>query len=240
MRRQRIVRAGLAFLASFILGSAFLPGPMQALAPRWNGLDEIAPGVFLDEIDRAAGLRAELVAAQARVADFFEAPVPRARVILCATDACAGRFLGDPRPSGRTYGAHLVVVAPDGLTPTVLAHELAHVALHSKMSLGDLLSPRFPNWFDEGLASWIAGDDRLIAPDPAARVRVLEARHFTDWGGVMDDLGWQAGYGAAMALIEDMVAAGGVEGLRLLIERVAAGADFDAERAALLAAASAG
>lgn len=129
-------------------------------------------------------------------------------------------------------------MAPEGLTPLVLTHELAHVALHAKMSLKDLVSPRFPTWFDEGLASWIAGDDRLIAPDSAARARLLQAQRFTDWGGVMDDLGWQAGYGAAMALVEDMVAAGGADGLRSLIERVAEGADFETERAALLAAVS--
>jgi len=235
LRPDRIIRAGLAFLASFALGAALLPGPLQALAPRWNGLAEIVAGVFLDDPARAETARADLAEARARVAGFFGEPVPHARVILCATDACADRFMGYPRPAGRAYGAHLVVLAPEGLTPTVMTHEFAHVALHARMSFADLVSPRFPVWFDEGLASWISGDDRLIPPDAAARARVLEARHFSDWSGVMDDLGWQAGYGAAMALVDDMSAAGGAEALRAFIGRVAEGADFDDERERLLA-----
>lgn len=82
MRRRRIIRAGLAFLASFIVGAALLPGPMQALAPRWNGLAEIAPGVFLDDLEKAAALRADLVEAEARVAAFFGEPQPHARTIF--------------------------------------------------------------------------------------------------------------------------------------------------------------
>ena len=234
MIRHRLVRAALAFLVSFAAGAAVLPGPLQALAPRWNGLEEIAPGVFLDDPSRAAEIRAQLADAEAAVRETLDAPLPRARMILCATETCAARFMGKHRPSGRTYGAHLVLVGPNGLNPVVLTHELAHVALHARMSLGDVVSPRFPTWFDEGLASWVARDHRLTPPDAKARARVLQAEHFTDWGEVMDDLGWRRGYGAALALVEEMVAAGGAAGLRGLIERVADGADFETERRRLL------
>ena len=67
-----------------------------------------------------------------------------------------GRF--PPWSAGLAYpSARTVVVRSRGSNAlTVLRHELAHLALH------DAVQSRLPLWFDEGYASWAAGEfDRL-------------------------------------------------------------------------------
>jgi hypothetical protein len=67
-----------------------------------------------------------------------------------------GRF--PPWSAGLAYpSARTVVVRSRGSNAlTVLRHELAHLALH------DAVHSRLPLWFDEGYASWAAGEfDRL-------------------------------------------------------------------------------
>lgn len=67
-----------------------------------------------------------------------------------------GRF--PPWSAGLAYpSARTIVVRARGSNAfTVLRHELAHLALH------DAVRPRLPLWFDEGYASWAAGEfDRL-------------------------------------------------------------------------------
>lgn len=208
-------------------------GPLQAFRPAANGLSETAPGVFIDDPARARAMLAALTAAEAQVAAFFGAAPERPRLVFCTRAACAAR-LGVGKRSAVTYGDRLVVLAPKGLTPMIMAHELSHVVLHRHFGLRDLAAPRFPAWFDEGLASLVSVDTRLVSGDAAARARVYAARRFGQWGGVVTELGWREAYGAAKSLVEEMQAADGRGSLLALIDRVAAGADFEAERRHLL------
>lgn len=52
------------------------------------------------------------------------------------------------------FGAHsYVVISPNGLNIDVVAHELTHSELHSRIHKGKLLNKkRIPVWFDEGVA----------------------------------------------------------------------------------------
>lgn len=61
---------------------------------------------------------------------------------------------------GLAYGKALVLIgalAWQNANPeTIITHELLHAELHKSLTLRDISVPRFPMWFDEGLASWIA------------------------------------------------------------------------------------
>ncbi|HHC29600.1 MAG TPA: hypothetical protein ENK80_03415 [Rhodobacterales bacterium] len=217
------------------VAAAALPGPQQAYLPGLNGYTQIAPHIYTDEPAQSEVLISTLAQAQARVRAFYQEDLPPVRMLLCTTPRCKARSLGAGPVKGRTYNSTLVIVGPKGLNPMILSHELSHVVLHGKEGPMGLWWGVFPAWFDEGLASLVSQDDRLDAGDVAARARMLETRRFSDWGAAVQALGWRGAYGAAMALVEEMVAVDGVEGLRALIDRVSAGADFDAERAALLA-----
>lgn len=109
--------------------------------------------------------------------------------------------------------------------PRVLRHELAHVALQRWM--GDA---RVPRWFHEGYSRWAAGE---LDFEAAWQLRLAFAL-----GDVppLDSLGleWPGGrldariaYLLSASAIDYLVAEGGVEGLRRMLERWRASGDLD-------------
>ena len=68
----------------------------------------------------------------------------------------------------------IVRIAPRGLSPTVLTHELAHTETHARLGFIGQLSRRMPTWFDEGLSVVISNDPRYLGPGsgPARCLRV--------------------------------------------------------------------
>ena len=135
--------------------SAFLAG----LCPTCAGFHEIAPRTYVEVRDpkRASTLLQRLEIAQARVEGHFgsfERPV----MLFCYTPTC-NKLLGDLRSRAMAYGAHLIYFGPDGQQTEILAHELAHIALHQDIGLRQL--GRFPAWVDEGIATYVSRDPRF-------------------------------------------------------------------------------
>ena len=215
-------------LVAGVTAAVVVPGPQRAFFPGTFGLTEIAPNVWTDAPERAEVLSAMVIAAEATSAQAFSSPARRPRTVLCATQNCRAAF-GIP---GRaiTLADLAIVVAPDGLNPRTLLHERIHVELHALMGPLDAISPRFPSWFNEGLATHLSGT-------PAVR-RPSNARD-ADWIRVAGTpLAWRQMrkehqpaeyYAAAARLVEEIDRLGGREGLIALIERVTSGADFGAE-----------
>ena len=94
----------------------------------------------------------------------------------------------------------------------------------------DALWPRYPSWFNEGLATYLSGTPAVRGP-----ARVTEAQWIT---AAKTPLGWRRAkrgrtaaqyYGAARRMVEGLEAEIGRDGLRRLVDAVAAGADFGAE-----------
>ena len=223
-----VLRAGsLAALVFAGLAWAEVPGPHRALTPELAGMVQVAPRLHVDAPGEAARVQALIAAAERRTAAFF-GPLQADPVwVVCTTRACAEALA--LRANGMTYAAHLIVIGPRGVNPIVLTHERIHAELHRHVGLRDVFGPRFPAWFDEGLAAHLSGDARLFQPDdPRAADWIREARDWFSWRRLREGRDWRASYGAAARLVAEIEDRIGADGLRALIDEVDAGADFDA------------
>lgn len=226
--RRLLFRLLLLALAAAVVAAVVIPGPQRAFFPATFGLTKIAPQVWTDSPARSEELISLVETAEIRVAGFFPDAAPRARMILCTSRDCQQIF-GIP---GRaiTLADLAVVIAPDGVNARTLLHERIHVELHARMGPLDAIAPRFPSWFNEGLATHLSGT-------PVVR-RPTDARD-ADWIKVADTpLAWRKMrrgrtaneyYAASARLVEEIEDRIGRVGLLALVERVTNGADFDAE-----------
>lgn len=152
-------------------------------------------------------------------------PQVRVQVWVAPDDTHFRRWVGDGAPEwGAAFAFPLerrIVLhghkggGQMGDPPQVLRHELAHLALHE--SLGDLP----PRWFDEGYASYAAGEwgrDDVLATNFAlaiafGRIPSLAALDTAFQGGTT---GAQAAYAFAFRAVAEMAALDGTRGLTLL------------------------
>jgi hypothetical protein len=105
------------------------------------------------------------------------------------------------------------------------------------MGFLDYFDQRFPAWFDEGLASYLSGDDRFPQYySDADRQWIRGARTFRDWRKFIQERNdWRPAYGAAAANVRLLDQQLGRDGLQILVDRVASGEDFTGVLAALKA-----
>ncbi len=97
----------------------------------------------------------------------------------------------------------------------VLRHELAHLALHE--ALGD----KPPRWFDEGYASFAAGEwgrDEYLATSLALAVRRGRSLEAVDSGFAAGALGAEASYALAYRAVAELAALDADRGLTLLFQ----------------------
>lgn len=224
-------------LATGTTAAIALRGPLQALFPARHGLHQIASNVWSDDPSADAKNLMILSYAHDQIADFYRELNSDPRIVLCSKTPCANLFFnngGRTGPRRKTWGASLVVVGPRGLKRMIVTHELAHAELHNLMIFSDNWKPRFPSWFDEGLASWISQDDRLVSPDPTSLALVLESRSVWDFNTVISSIGWEKAYGAALDDVARVALSKGKDGLLTLIDNVVRGSGFWQERARLL------
>lgn len=145
-----------------------------------------------------------------------------------------GRYL-DSLTSGRAppWGAAVAVPgsrtillrADQGDLYRTLRHELAHLALHQAVSV------RLPLWFDEGYATWAAGEwDRLDVLDlnlAVVRGAVPELRALD--GALRGSAGSaDAAYALAASAVTELARRNPSGSLEPLLARLTAGEDFDA------------
>lgn len=134
------------------------------LCPACSGFRQVAPQIYVDQqatdeqIDAALQ---DLATAEGMVLDFYPERMSDPVWLLCLSGDCGMRSL--PRPLAIAYMNLFVFVYPDGATPTILAHELAHAELHERVgSNRRFFSQAVPTWFDEGLAVYISQDTRYL------------------------------------------------------------------------------
>lgn len=234
MRRIRLIALVAAALFTVAGTAAALPGPQRIAAPGLFGLTEIADGIWTDDPGHGETQLRMVAAANARVRAFFGELGPAPRMILCVTMMCEKAFGGSGNIAV-AYGYHAVRLPPkafrdQALGIVLMAHERTHVELHRGWSLSALWSSPQPNWFDEGLASFVSRDHRLPDHfDAEAMAWIRGSRTFWDWGDFIRERGWRQAYGAAAANVAALQARLGDAGLRDLIAKTNAGANFEAE-----------
>jgi len=225
MCHTAIVSAGLAYAA--------VPSPYRAVTPGLWGLENPAPDVYTDAPEEIGRILALIGRAEDTTRAFFgdleKAPV----WVICTTESCQRDF--GFSANGLAMGYHFILIGPNGLNEMILTHERVHIALHKYMGPADILAPKFPAWFDEGLAAHLSGDTRLRQPaDPRDADWIRAARRFFDWTRIRDTADWRDRYGAAARLVVEIEQAVGRDGLRDLIVRVGEGADFETEYRAIV------
>jgi hypothetical protein len=209
------------------------------LAPTLYGLSEIADGVYTDSPDQAEGQLRLLSQANAEVERFFNVLTAKPRYILCSTLECAEAFGSNGKVS-LTYGWQAIQISPKALADpqlgkAIMIHERLHAELHQRMGTRFSWNQQIPNWFDEGLATFLSGDNRISLSHPQTDLDwIKHSKSVWNWGRFVKERGWKVAYGAAasqVAVIEQRV---GRDGLRSLIERTLEGEDFDRVLAAMM------
>lgn len=232
-KRRMIVALAGGLMLSAGVAAAAIPGPQRMLAPWAYGLTEIAGGVWTDDPDHAESHMRMVASANARVRAFFGELGRQPLTILCATMMCEKTFGARGRVA-ITYGWHAIRIPPRGLDDpalgaVLLAHERTHVELHRSWGwrISALWAPPQPNWFDEGLASFVSRDHRLPSNvGDEAKAWIRGSLNYRDWGRFVAARGWRAAYAAAAANVADLRARVGDQGLLDLIARTNAGEPF--------------
>ena len=109
-------------------------------------------------------LSRDLALARMRLIAIFGPDLRRTAVLACASRDCERR-LGGRGPVAITHsvpGISVIRLAPEGRTPVILAHELAHAVVHGRAGVRALMTSRLPAWFDEGLAVIASEDPRFL------------------------------------------------------------------------------
>lgn len=217
-----LVNAGLIAL----LFGAAIPGTHRVLMPEAFGLTEVSDRVWTDAPSRADELRGLANRARERVMDFFGDMPPKPTLILCTTRSCARDFgIGG---NGLSIADMAVMVSPGGLTLGTLTHEMTHSRLHRNMGPRNLIAQPYPTWFDEGLATYVAGHPNWNGtPTARDRARVRETKRFWQWDDTFREMGVGRAYASAAAEVAQIERAIGRDGLLELIRRAEAGEDFD-------------
>jgi hypothetical protein len=142
---------GMEWLEGGIVVDAAMPQPLRSALLQGAAQAQITVGTFFDGFDRV--------------------PI----VVACSTDTCDRRLGGrGARATTMSTPAFTVVrVSPRGIDPTILVHEYAHVELHRRIGVLNLLRGAIPAWFDEGVAVIVSEDARYLKPGLTAAQRCM-------------------------------------------------------------------
>lgn len=180
------------------------PNFYRAFTPTLFGIEKVAPRVFTDRPDRLASIQRAIKAAEENAAVFFPNQTASPSYIVCFTTKCTDVF--GPLPLGLTLGFHRIIIAPNGFNTRVFNHERVHIELHALMDLSDLLAPRYPVWFNEGLAEFLSGSKCLsVLPTAQSIARVKQAVTMRQWNDMVSDKQYRRHYGSACRAVEKIV-----------------------------------
>jgi hypothetical protein len=204
------------------------------LCPACSGFRQVAPQIYVDQQATDAQINAvlqDLATAEGMVLDFYPERMSDPVWMLCLSGECGVRT--PPLPLAMAYMNLFVFVYPDGATPTILAHELAHAELHQRVGSGwRFFSQAVPTWFDEGLAVYISQDTRYLDvedgvvtgctagdwPQPPSDQRTFRRLGATEAAAI---------YTASACQVIDWLAhQGGAEAVVSLLSEIRAGGSF--------------
>ena len=151
---KSLLAMGLTFLA--LLLPAVSTQAQSLSSPTQAGMRAIGNGVFLDpELptdvrEQIPGLVEE---AKMRVAQYYGSLLAKPNLVFCGSADCFRGFGGCGL--GFTNGEH-IVISPQGIRPAIIAHELTHVELVTRVGGFSRVLERVPQWFDEGMAVMVS------------------------------------------------------------------------------------
>ena len=195
-------------------------------APKVAGMRAIGGGVFVDPDmpeDQLRRLPRLVEGARRRLALYYGAAAAHPNIIFCASSDCYSGFGGVGL--GFSDGSN-VLISPRGQRIAIVAHELAHVELATRLGGLESVMEHIPQWFDEGQAvmasfagefnedAWMeATDDGALAP-PLSELSAMD-----DWVKLTGPKGenMQMTYGTARREVNRWFSVVGVEGFTDLL-----------------------
>jgi len=222
------VAGGLLAVCAALAAAFAFPTYGAILCPACYGFESVDPQLF---VERGTPLEARvhamdvLARASARVTAFYGGFEGHPRILVCATDGCYHR-MGGGGSAGmaiRTYG---LLLSARGTNPTILSHELSHIELKSRLRSA---SDSIPVWFNEGLAVYVSGDARYLAPAGSpdrCLVRSTDPlpENLHEW---LRRAGPENLYAKAGCRVSDWISAkGGPAAVQQLLSQIAAGKPF--------------
>ncbi len=218
-----MVLIGLTVAAS--VAYAAVPTPYRAMTPTFFGAAHIGGPLYTDAPKRAEELRELYKESRSNVSGklgaFRHDP---ARVILCTTTDCQRRFGFGTR--GLALGKQAILLGPKGINAMILTHELVHIHIKADVTARDYVAPRFPAWFDEGLATLLSEDPRLTRYAPEDAAWILEAQTFRDWRRMTTDDTWRDTYGAAQSMLREIHTQIGWDGINDILRKTTSPRSF--------------
>jgi hypothetical protein len=158
--------------------------PMIETGPVW-----FDPVMSAEEQLEAAKL---LLQSHVNIVTFYQGRLAQSRIVWCKTPACATFFAGnDRRPFStpgkglRKEGAQYTFVVPSivvlggarDFSGRVLTHEMSHMEFRARLHGASV-----PAWFNEGIASYIGGDqDHFCKPGLRGIDNLFELQRGSQW-----------------------------------------------------------
>jgi hypothetical protein len=221
-----------AALVAATVGLATVSGPAAHRPPSAPGVAADTAAIRLDQgrfsvlaLPQDRRLASALLAAALQRDTFPGLPRPDAHVVISVAPDAA-RFRALVGPAVPEWGAAVAlpasqrIVVQGGAAPSAagdpaatLRHELAHLALHEYL---DDLAPR---WFDEGYASYAAGEltrDEVLAANVALALRGVPTLASLDSGLVATEGEAAVSYALAYRAVADLASLDPERGLTLL------------------------
>lgn len=202
-----------------------------------SGTQQISAGRFtVAAYPGDAPLARSLLAAAAQQDTFPGLPRPVERLLIqIAPDRAAFRsWIGDGAPEwGAAFaipGERRIIMQGSAASSAagdplrVLRHELAHLALH------EFLGPGTPRWFDEGYASFAAGEwdrDQVIATNVALAWRGVPSLAALDSGFYSGSSRADASYALSHRAVAELAELDRTGGLSLLLKYWKEEGDFE-------------
>ena len=209
--RWLLAIALLLWLAAFF----FVANPLRPYAPTLFGMTKIAPGLYTDDPAYGDYIMDAVTKGDDLAAEFFGTLEARPWMIVCTTAACDQTFSAQGK--AYAYRDRFILVGHNGIHASVLAHELVHAELYLTFRDRQNGPHALPAWLNEGLATFVSGDDRATQFVANDALWVLEAQELSDWHQLVHDNSWQDTYGAAQSVVLGLNDVLGREGLVNLI-----------------------
>jgi len=120
---------------------------------------------------------------------FYKIPV-KAKVLLVLGETDLFRFSGIMRGGG-TGNEFGIIIDEQFLNEKLISHELSHKTINNL--LGPINSLKVPTWFDEGMATYIAGQDYYLSEEEARNLLNQGEldRNLSRWEGFFGKLRWK-------------------------------------------------
>lgn len=156
-KKKLIFISFLLLLAGTTVSLSLYAKPVHAALVGYSTMEEVATHVYVEpDLDSSTQdeLMEHIASANAKVSAVFGERSSNPYLIYVESPKALEKYADNP--TGQTYyypWNNYIVIGPRGLNANVIAHEITHAELRTRLHNQD----KVPAWFDEGLATMIDG-----------------------------------------------------------------------------------